>query len=140
MDLLKSDVMTVFVRRRAQDAPHSLGDALANQFSWSVLAFCAHPLKILMEPTRNYDHLSSLWQHEEWLPEAAVELARAHYSAYMVKRVDGLRIIALNTDLCECLWSYLYFIVSVLFLNFPHVRVQVRLVLTFYMAQDTYVH
>jgi hypothetical protein len=66
---------------QAQDAPHAIGGALANQFSW------------------NYDHLASLWQHEEWLPEAAVELSRAHYSAYMTKRVDGLRIISLNTDM-----------------------------------------
>ncbi|KAI0347728.1 sphingomyelin phosphodiesterase [Trametopsis cervina] len=66
---------------QAQDAPHALGPPLAEQFSW------------------NYDHVASLWQHEKWLPEAAVALARAHYSAYMVKRVDGLRIITLNTDL-----------------------------------------
>ncbi|KAJ7269242.1 sphingomyelin phosphodiesterase [Mycena haematopus] len=66
---------------QAQDAPHMLGGALGSQFSW------------------NYDHLASLWQHEDWLPESAVELAKAHYSAYMVKRQDGLRIISLNTDL-----------------------------------------
>ncbi|KAJ6486083.1 sphingomyelin phosphodiesterase [Mycena vitilis] len=66
---------------QAQDAPHSLGGALASQFSW------------------NYDHLAALWAHETWLPESAVELARVHYSAYMVKRQDGLRIISLNTDM-----------------------------------------
>ncbi|KAF7347369.1 SER THR protein phosphatase family protein [Mycena venus] len=66
---------------QAQDAPHMLGGALASQFSW------------------NYDHLAALWQHEDWLPESAVELAKAHYSAFMVKRVDGLRIISLNTDM-----------------------------------------
>ncbi|KAF8963912.1 Metallo-dependent phosphatase-like protein [Flammula alnicola] len=66
---------------QAQDAPHSLGGALAQQFSW------------------NYDHVSGLWQHENWIPESAVELASAHYAAYMVKRVDGLRIITLNTDM-----------------------------------------
>jgi len=66
---------------QAQDAPHSIGGALADQFSW------------------NYDHVASLWQHEDWLPEAAVEFARSHYAAYMVKRTDGLRIITLNTDL-----------------------------------------
>ncbi|RDB29530.1 Sphingomyelin phosphodiesterase [Hypsizygus marmoreus] len=65
---------------QAQDAPHSLGGALANQFSW------------------NYDHVAGLWKHEKWLPDAAVKLAKAHYSAYMVKRMDGLRIISLNTD------------------------------------------
>jgi len=67
---------------QAQDAPHSLGGTLAQQFSW------------------NYDHLASLWQHENWLPEAAVQLARAHYAAYAVQRTDGLRVISLNTDLC----------------------------------------
>ncbi|KAJ7762416.1 Metallo-dependent phosphatase [Mycena maculata] len=66
---------------QAQDAHHALGGELATQFSW------------------NYDHLASLWQHENWLPEAAVELARAHYSAYMVQRQDGLRIVSLNTDM-----------------------------------------
>ncbi|KAL4241709.1 Sphingomyelin phosphodiesterase [Abortiporus biennis] len=66
---------------QAQDAPHTLGGSLASQFSW------------------NYDHVASLWQHEQWLPQAAIELARAHYAAYMVKRVDGLRIITLNTDM-----------------------------------------
>ncbi|KAF8204403.1 Metallo-dependent phosphatase [Mycena galopus ATCC 62051] len=66
---------------QAQDAPHSLGGALASQFSW------------------NYDHLAALWQHEDWLPASAIALAKAHYSAYMVKRQDGLRIISLNTDL-----------------------------------------
>ncbi|KAJ6611473.1 Metallo-dependent phosphatase-like protein [Mycena sp. CBHHK59/15] len=66
---------------QAQDAPHSLGGALGTQFSW------------------NYDHLAALWQHENWLPEAAVELARAHYATFMVKRQDGLRIISLNTDM-----------------------------------------
>ncbi|KAJ7157142.1 Metallo-dependent phosphatase-like protein [Mycena filopes] len=66
---------------QAQDAHHAIGGELASQFNW------------------NYDHLASLWQHEKWLPESAVELARAHYSAYMVKRQDGLRVISLNTDM-----------------------------------------
>jgi sphingomyelin phosphodiesterase len=48
---------------------------------------------------RNYDHVASLWAHEGWLPQAAVQLARAHYAAYMIKRMDGLRVITLNTDL-----------------------------------------
>lgn len=68
---------------RAQDAPHSLGGAQAQQFSW------------------NYDHVAALWKHEQWLPQAAVDLARAHYSAYMVRRKDGLRVITLNTDFCK---------------------------------------
>ncbi|KDR85605.1 hypothetical protein GALMADRAFT_234571 [Galerina marginata CBS 339.88] len=66
---------------QAQDAPLSLGGALAQQFSW------------------NYDHVAGLWQFEKWLPNEAVELARAHYAGYMVKRADGLRIITLNTDM-----------------------------------------
>ncbi|KAI0673559.1 sphingomyelin phosphodiesterase [Trametes maxima] len=66
---------------QAQDAPHSLNGKLADQFSW------------------NYDHVAALWEHEGWLPRSAVELARAHYAAYMVKRRDGLRVITLNTDL-----------------------------------------
>ncbi|KAH8112141.1 Metallo-dependent phosphatase-like protein [Phellopilus nigrolimitatus] len=65
----------------AEDAPHSLGGELANQYNW------------------NYDHVASLWAHEHWLPEAAVKLARAHYGAYMVRRHDGLRVITLNTNL-----------------------------------------
>ncbi|KAJ3502823.1 hypothetical protein NLJ89_g8715 [Agrocybe chaxingu] len=63
-----------------QDAPRSLGGALAQQFSW------------------NYDHVASLWEHEQWLPHSTVQLARYHYSAYMTRRGDGLRIISLNTD------------------------------------------
>ena len=47
---------------------------------------------------RNYDHVAGLWAHEKWLPEAAVQQARSHYAAFSVKRVDGLRVIALNTD------------------------------------------
>jgi sphingomyelin phosphodiesterase len=64
----------------AQDAPQSLGGKLANQFGW------------------NYDHVSKLWEQEQWLPESAVAQARAHYAAYSVQRNDGLRIITLNTD------------------------------------------
>ncbi|KAH9858229.1 sphingomyelin phosphodiesterase [Lenzites betulinus] len=68
---------------QAQDAPHSLGGQLADQFSW------------------NYDHVASLWEHEGWLPLSAVETARSHYAAYMVRRQDGLRVITLNTDLAN---------------------------------------
>ncbi|KAH9178518.1 Metallo-dependent phosphatase [Lactarius sanguifluus] len=66
---------------QAQDAPHSLGGALAKQFSW------------------NYDHVAKLWQQEKWIPQSAVAQARAHYAAYSVQRTDGLRVITLNTDL-----------------------------------------
>ncbi|OJT08975.1 hypothetical protein TRAPUB_109 [Trametes pubescens] len=66
---------------QAQDAPHALNGQLADQFSW------------------NYDHVAALWELEGWLPHSAVETARAHYAAYMVRRQDGLRVITLNTDL-----------------------------------------
>ncbi|KAI9062952.1 sphingomyelin phosphodiesterase [Trametes sanguinea] len=68
---------------QAQDAPHALNGQLAQQFSW------------------NYDHVAGLWQQEGWLPESAVNLARSHYAAYMVRRQDGLRVITLNTDMCS---------------------------------------
>ncbi|KAK0246153.1 sphingomyelin phosphodiesterase [Armillaria nabsnona] len=66
---------------QAQDAPHAIGQGLAEQFSW------------------NYDHVASLWEHEGWISSETASLSRAHYSAYMVNRHDGLRIISLNTDL-----------------------------------------
>ncbi|KAI0273983.1 Metallo-dependent phosphatase-like protein [Russula aff. rugulosa BPL654] len=66
---------------QAQDAPHALGGALGEQFSW------------------NYDHVSSLWSVEQWLPQTSVSQARAHYAAYSVQRIDGLRVISLNTDM-----------------------------------------
>jgi len=66
---------------QAQDAHHSLGGDLATQFSW------------------NYDHLSALWQQEQWLPQSVAAEARTHYAAYSVQRTDGLRVISLNTDL-----------------------------------------
>lgn len=50
---------------------------------------------------RNYDHVAGLWEHEEWIPESAVSMAKAHYAGYMVRRADGLRIITLNTDMCK---------------------------------------
>ncbi|KAI0273987.1 Metallo-dependent phosphatase [Russula aff. rugulosa BPL654] len=63
---------------QAQDAPHALGGALGEQFSW------------------NYDHVSSLWSVEQWLPQTSVSQARAHYAAYGVQRTDGLRVISLT--------------------------------------------
>jgi hypothetical protein len=56
--------------------------------------------KLLNQRYRNYEHLAALWGHEGWLPDAAVQLARTHYAAYMVQRKDGLRVICLNTDMC----------------------------------------
>jgi len=43
--------------------------------------------------------VAELWQHENWLPAAAVQQAKSHYSAYSVQRADGLRVISLNTNL-----------------------------------------
>ncbi|KAF8140481.1 Metallo-dependent phosphatase [Boletus edulis] len=60
---------------------YSLGGELGQQLGWL------------------YDHITSLWNYEGWLPEDSVEFSRAHYAAYMVKRTDGLRIISLNTNL-----------------------------------------
>lgn len=42
-----------------------------------------------------------MWSYEGWLPEESVEFARTHYAAYTVKRPDGLRIISIDTDICE---------------------------------------
>lgn len=85
---------------RAQDAPHAIGGALADQFGWYVIKRI--PFIFIVDfLNRNYDHVASLWQHEGWLPNTAVEFARSHYAAYMVKRTDGLRIITLNTDFCK---------------------------------------
>jgi sphingomyelin phosphodiesterase len=90
---------------RAQDAPHSIGGALADQFSWyaATIACTGHGTDIT--PVRNYDHVAGLWAQKGWIPQSAVALARAHYAAYMVRRVDGLRIITLNTDLCTCFFQ-----------------------------------
>lgn len=86
---------------RAQDAPHAIGGALAGQFSWCVTKkkVVFHYRSICLY--RNYDHVAGLWEYENWLPDSAVQFARSHYAAYMVKRTDGLRIITLNTDLCK---------------------------------------
>lgn len=42
-----------------------------------------------------------MWYYEGWLPEETVEFSRTHYAAYTVKRPDGLRIISIDTDICE---------------------------------------
>ncbi|KAF8434337.1 sphingomyelin phosphodiesterase [Boletus edulis BED1] len=66
-----------------QMIPYALGGfVLGNQFNWL------------------YDHVSTMWYYEGWLPAASVEYARTHYAAYTVKRPDGLRIISLDTDIC----------------------------------------
>ncbi|KAI0299797.1 Metallo-dependent phosphatase-like protein [Russula brevipes] len=73
---------------QAQDAPHSLGGELGEQFSW------------------NYDHVAALWKLEQWLPQSAVAQARAHYAGYSVQRTDGLRVISLNSDIAN-LFNYI---------------------------------
>ncbi|KAI6108786.1 sphingomyelin phosphodiesterase [Pisolithus croceorrhizus] len=64
-----------------QMIPYYLGGPLGNQFNWL------------------YEHVSSLWYHDEWLPMNSVEYAKTHYAAYSIKRPDGLRIISLDTDI-----------------------------------------
>ncbi|EIW86935.1 sphingomyelin phosphodiesterase [Coniophora puteana RWD-64-598 SS2] len=64
-----------------QTAPYSMGGDLATQYNWL------------------YDHISKMWEHEGWLSGFPIEFARTHYAAYAVKRVDGLKIISLNTNL-----------------------------------------
>jgi sphingomyelin phosphodiesterase len=57
--------------------------ALADQFDW------------------NYGYVSKLWEYEGWINHLVGNSARKHYGAYSVRRKGGLRIISLNTDLCE---------------------------------------
>ncbi|KAI6008598.1 sphingomyelin phosphodiesterase [Pisolithus marmoratus] len=64
-----------------QMIPYYLGGPLGKQFNWL------------------YEHVSSLWYHNGWLPTDSVEYAETHYAAYSVKRPDGLRIISLDTDI-----------------------------------------
>ncbi|KIK70576.1 hypothetical protein GYMLUDRAFT_281307 [Collybiopsis luxurians FD-317 M1] len=66
---------------QAQGSPNSLDAPGPNQFSW------------------NYDHVSSLWEHEGWLSDSVIQSAKTHYAAYSVRRSDGLRVISLNTNL-----------------------------------------
>ncbi|KAF9237929.1 hypothetical protein BU15DRAFT_75527 [Melanogaster broomeanus] len=46
-----------------------------------------------------YDHVSSMWFYEGWVPEASVEYAHTHYAAYSIKCPDGLRIISIDADM-----------------------------------------
>jgi hypothetical protein len=91
----------LLMRRRAQDAPHSLGGALAEQFSWSASILCFPSRTSDDFFYRNYDHVAGLWELEQWLPQSAAAQARSHYGGYSVQRTDGLRIISLNTDFCK---------------------------------------
>ena len=70
------------------------------QLVGSILS-ATHHFANLFFFSRNYDHVSALWQYEGWISEGTVDIARAHYAAYMVRRADGLRIITINANLCE---------------------------------------
>lgn len=65
------------------DAPHALDHdgPVGRQFSW------------------NYDHVSALWKHYDWVDDTAAQEAALHYGAYSVKHALGVRIITINTDL-----------------------------------------
>lgn len=63
-------------------------DTLANQFDW------------------NYGYITKLWEYEGWIDNLVGNTARKHYGAYSVRRKGGLRIISLNTDLCQSCISY----------------------------------
>lgn len=54
-----------------------------------------------MTTNRLYEHVSSMWQYEGWLAKNVTDYASTHYAAYAVKRTDGLKIISLDTDICE---------------------------------------
>ena len=95
------DRKQLLIHCRAQDAPHSIGGALAEQFSWSVLILCFPSQTSDDFFYRNYDHVAGLWELEQWLPQSAAAQARSHYGGYSVQRTDGLRIISLNTDFCK---------------------------------------
>ncbi|KAG2753989.1 Metallo-dependent phosphatase [Suillus brevipes Sb2] len=64
-----------------QMIPYTMGGPLGTQFNWL------------------YEHVSSLWQYEGWLPEASIAYASTHYAAYAVTRPDGLKIISIDTNL-----------------------------------------
>ncbi|EXJ92413.1 hypothetical protein A1O3_00964 [Capronia epimyces CBS 606.96] len=66
----------------AIDSPHSLPGKLGEQQSW------------------NWNHVSSLWQHNNWISAEAADQARTHYAAYSINhaRFPKLRIVTINTD------------------------------------------
>ncbi|KAG0703316.1 sphingomyelin phosphodiesterase [Suillus ampliporus] len=64
-----------------QMIPYTMGGPLGTQFNWL------------------YEHISSMWQYEGWLPEESIAYAATHYAAYAVKRTDGLKIISIDTNL-----------------------------------------
>jgi hypothetical protein len=66
----------------AIDSPHSLPGPLGQQQSW------------------NFDHVSALWQHNNWISSEAAAQARTHYGAYSINHptYPKLRIITINTE------------------------------------------
>lgn len=48
----------------------------------------------------NWDHVSSLWQHNNWISAEAAQQARTHYAAYSINHAQfpKLRIVTINTD------------------------------------------
>ncbi|CCC13349.1 unnamed protein product [Sordaria macrospora k-hell] len=68
------------------EAPHAIDNnsTLGQQFSW------------------NYDHVSSLWAHYNWISPSVAHQAATHYAAYAVSSPPahpGLKVITLNSDL-----------------------------------------
>lgn len=66
----------------AINSPHNLPGPLGLQQSW------------------NYEHVSGLWQHNNWITPEAAKQARTHYGAYSITHpvYSKLRIITINTD------------------------------------------
>lgn len=83
--------------------PYKMGGYLGQQFNWFVRLQSSGITVGWPDGhlCRLYEHISSMWNYEGWLPEESVEFARAHYAAYTVKRPDGLRIISIDTDMCK---------------------------------------
>ena len=49
----------------------------------------------------NYDFLSSLWQNNTWLDQAAANDVKTHFGAYAISNpsgLQGLKVISINTD------------------------------------------
>ncbi|WWC61693.1 uncharacterized protein I303_104278 [Kwoniella dejecticola CBS 10117] len=63
------------------DSPNTLPGEVKEQFTW------------------NYEHLSSLWRHNDWIDDKAAQQAKAHYGGYSIQHAKNLKIITLNTDL-----------------------------------------
>lgn len=90
---------------QAQMIPYYSGGPLGQQFNWYERNRKTYHW-YLTRFNRLYEHVSSLWYYEGWIPEASVKYAQTHYAAYSVVRPDGLRIISLDTDMCT---TFLHF-------------------------------